>query len=133
MSVQWTVARAVGHGLIKDHLPFARTSKGGLRRVSDFRAFWEGVMAALLIGGAVTLTVTNIKEVREIYLFAAVMIVQSIPFLCAFGLALIERSTLNDFATWRTIEQRLAELLPVRTAPAKIPASSSTEPRNLVP
>ena len=28
MSVQWTVARAVGDGLIKDHLPFARTAKG---------------------------------------------------------------------------------------------------------
>ena len=32
MSVQWTVARAVGFGLIKDHLPFVRTAKGGLRR-----------------------------------------------------------------------------------------------------
>ena len=29
MSVQWTVARAVGFGLIKDHLPFVRTAKGG--------------------------------------------------------------------------------------------------------
>ena len=29
MSVQWTVARAVGIGLFKEHLPFLRTSKGG--------------------------------------------------------------------------------------------------------
>ena len=29
MSLQWTVARAVGFGLIKDHLPFVRTAKGG--------------------------------------------------------------------------------------------------------
>ncbi len=48
MSVQWTVARAVGHGLIKDHLPFTRTSKGGMRRVSDFRALWEAVLASLV-------------------------------------------------------------------------------------
>ncbi len=49
MSVQWTVARAVGFGLIKDHLPFVRTSKGGLRRSTDFHAFWEAVLAGLLI------------------------------------------------------------------------------------
>ncbi len=36
MSVQWTVARAVGFGLIKDHLPFVRTAKGGLRRSDGF-------------------------------------------------------------------------------------------------
>ena len=29
MSVQWTVARAVGFGVIKEHLPFVRTAKGG--------------------------------------------------------------------------------------------------------
>ncbi len=46
MSVQWTVARAVGFGLIKEHLPFVRTSKGGLRRSSDFHAFWESVLGA---------------------------------------------------------------------------------------
>src|SRR6185369_12177312 len=31
MALQWTVARAIGDGLIKDHLPFARTAKGGAR------------------------------------------------------------------------------------------------------
>ena len=30
MSVQWTVARAVGIGVIKEHLPFLRTAKGGV-------------------------------------------------------------------------------------------------------
>ena len=52
MSVQWTVARAVAFGLIKDHLPFVRTAKGGLRRPTDFHAFWEAVLAGLLILGA---------------------------------------------------------------------------------
>jgi hypothetical protein len=29
MSVQWTVARAVGYGIWKESLPFMRTAKGG--------------------------------------------------------------------------------------------------------
>ena len=69
MSVQWTVARAVGIGVFKEHLPFLRTSKGGnSRKGPDFPAFWEAVIAALLLIGAVTLVVTNYKEVREINL-----------------------------------------------------------------
>jgi len=36
MSVQWTVARAVSDGMIKDHLPFARTAKGGRSRGAAF-------------------------------------------------------------------------------------------------
>src|SRR4029078_2355920 len=43
MSVQWTVARAVGFGLVKDHLPFVRTSKGGMRLATDFHASCETV------------------------------------------------------------------------------------------
>ncbi len=34
MSVQWTVARAVGSGLWKEGLPFMRTAKGGTTRSS---------------------------------------------------------------------------------------------------
>ena len=41
MSVQWTVARAVGTGAIREHLPFLRTSKGGATRKGEFPAFWE--------------------------------------------------------------------------------------------
>src|SRR5262249_59915305 len=54
MAVQWTVARAVCDGLIRDHLPFARTAKGGLaRRAREFPAFWEAVLGTLLVLGAV--------------------------------------------------------------------------------
>ncbi len=98
MSVQWTVARAVAMGLIKDHLPFVRTDKGGARRKTDFHAFWESVMAALLLIGAVTLIETNYKEVREIYIFAFVLMVQALPFAAAVVIALWERSRINDFA-----------------------------------
>ncbi|MBV9556820.1 MAG: glycosyltransferase, partial [Pseudolabrys sp.] len=137
MSVQWTVARAVGHGLIKDHLPFNVTAKGGMRRVGDFHATWEAVLAALLLIGAVVLVQTNIKHVREINIFALVLVIQSVPFIAAVGLAMIERSKLNEFATWRAIEARFAELLPQRPAVAEIPSAPSVTPpveqRELVP
>ena len=134
MSVQWTVARAVGFGLIKDHLPFVRTSKGGLRRSSDFHAFWEAVLAGLLILGAITLYVTNIKQVREINIFAIVLVVQSLPFIAAVAIAAIERSALNEFATWRALEARFAELLPRRVtrAPAPVAAPAPASQREIV-
>ena len=126
MSVQWTVARAVGFGLIKDHLPFVRTAKGGgTRRGTDFPAFWEAVMAGLLLLGAVVLVEFNFKEVREIYIFAAVLVIQSLPFIAAVALALIERSALNDFATWRTLEARFAEIMPRRALPKPAPVQKS--------
>jgi len=124
MSVQWTVARAVGFGLIKDHLPFVRTSKGGLRRSKDFHAFWEAVLAALLLVGALALIETNFKQVREINIFAAVLVVQSLPFIAAIVLAAIERTPLNDFAYWRTLEARLGELIARRPASAPAPAAN---------
>src|SRR5450631_1806075 len=133
MSVQWTVARAVGFGVIKDHLPFVRTSKGGLRRSTDFHAFWETVLAALLILGAVALVATNIKDVREINIFAAVLVVQSLPFLAAVGLAVFERTRFNDFATWRAIEARAGELIARRPQPTPVPAPVVTERTELVP
>jgi exo-beta-1,3-glucanase (GH17 family)/cellulose synthase/poly-beta-1,6-N-acetylglucosamine synthase-like glycosyltransferase len=123
MSVQWTVARAVGFGLIKDHLPFVRTAKGGAQRSAEFPAFWEAVLATLLLLGALVLVQTNIKEVREINIFAAVLVIQSLPFLAAVGLALIERTRLNDFAYWRSLDLRPALRLPRRT-PALVKATA---------
>jgi exo-beta-1,3-glucanase (GH17 family)/cellulose synthase/poly-beta-1,6-N-acetylglucosamine synthase-like glycosyltransferase len=111
MSVQWTVARAVGFGLVKDHLPFVRTDKGGARRRTEFPAFWEGVLAGLLLLGAVVLVETNVRQVREIDIFALVLCVQSLPFVSAVLLALLERSRLNDFATWRAAEARVVASL----------------------
>ncbi len=71
MAVQWTVARAVGMGVIQERMPFLRTAKGGsARKGPDFPAFWEAVIAALLLVGAVTLVVTNYKQVHEINIFA---------------------------------------------------------------
>jgi exo-beta-1,3-glucanase (GH17 family)/cellulose synthase/poly-beta-1,6-N-acetylglucosamine synthase-like glycosyltransferase len=128
MSVQWTVARAVATGMIKDHLPFVRTEKGGAGKArigADFHAFWESIMAGLLILGAVILVQTNIKEVREINIFAAVLIIQSLPFIAAVLIALFERTRFNDFATWREMETSLRELVgrrPARIADVVAPA-----------
>ena len=44
---------------------------------------------------------------REINLFALVLVVQSLPFLAAVGLAVLERTPLNDFAYWRNVEARV--------------------------
>jgi exo-beta-1,3-glucanase (GH17 family)/cellulose synthase/poly-beta-1,6-N-acetylglucosamine synthase-like glycosyltransferase len=129
MSVQWTVARAVGFGLIKDGLPFVRTAKGGTaRRSTDFPAFWEAVLGGLLIASAIFLHATNWERVREIDLFALVLAVQALPFLASTGLALLEGSRVNDFAFWRGLEAKLeakvAALRPHRDAVAKLPAAA---------
>jgi len=123
MSVQWTVARAVTHGLIKDHLPFVRTAKGGgAKRGPDFQAFWEAVLGSLLLIGAAVVIGTNAKDIREINIFGVVLIVQSLPFVAASIIASIEGSRFNDYAYWRGIEARLAVLLPWRPAVAEVPA-----------
>src|SRR5262249_14923645 len=80
---------------------------------------WEAILAALLIAGAMTLVATNLKQVREINIFAAVLVIQSLPFIAAVGLALIERSKLNDFAYWQALQTRLATRL---ARPAAVPA-----------
>ncbi|MFZ0028732.1 MAG: glycosyltransferase [Pseudolabrys sp.] len=128
MSVQWTVARAVGFGVVKDHLPFVRTSKGGVRHSTDFHAFWEAVLAGLLICGSVILVSTNYKEIREINIFAVVLLIQSLPFVAAVGLAVIERTRLNEFAYWRSLEAQVAELLPIMRRNATVAEATRTAP-----
>jgi exo-beta-1,3-glucanase (GH17 family)/cellulose synthase/poly-beta-1,6-N-acetylglucosamine synthase-like glycosyltransferase len=126
MSVQWTVSRAVANGLITEHLAFARTSKGGLSRMSiEFQAFWEAVIGVLLLVGAAVLVVTNsFKEVREIYVFAAVLVLESLPFLSAVAIALLENSRLNSFVFWRSTGIRTAELIGLR--PVAMPTVGGT-------
>jgi exo-beta-1,3-glucanase (GH17 family)/cellulose synthase/poly-beta-1,6-N-acetylglucosamine synthase-like glycosyltransferase len=116
MSVQWTVSRAVANGLITEHLAFARTSKGGFSLVSvEFQAFWEAVIGVLLLLGAAVLVVTNnFKQVREIYVFAAVLVLESLPFLSAVAIAILENSRLNEFPFWRNAGIRTAELIGLR-------------------
>ena len=127
MSVKWTVSRPVAQGLITEHLPFARTSKGGLSRMSiEFQAFWEAVIGVLLLVGAAVLVATNgTKQVREIYIFAAVLVLESLPFLSAVAIAILENSRINEFAFWRNSAVRAAELIGLRpvSPPKAVPSS----------
>jgi len=115
MSVQWTVCRAVANGLITDHIAFARTSKGGLSRVSiEFQAFWEAVIGALLLAGAGVLVVYNTTNIHEIYIFAGVLVLESLPFLSAVAIAILENTRFNSFAFWSYTRIRTAELIGLR-------------------
>jgi hypothetical protein len=132
MSVQWTVARAVGFGVWTSSLPFMRTAKGGTtRKGPDFPAFWEAVLAGLLLVGAAVVVLTNYKQIHEIYIFAFVLMVQSLPFLAAAGIAALEGSRFNDYAYWRGLEARLAGALPrsaqVAEQPVQLPADKRVE------
>jgi cellulose synthase/poly-beta-1,6-N-acetylglucosamine synthase-like glycosyltransferase len=122
MGLQFTIAKAVAEGVIKDHLPFIRTDKGGVRKRAGFPARFEAILGFLLIAGAITLVLTNRDEVREIYIFAVVLVVQSLPFLSAAGIAALERSAWNDFAVWRHLAAKVARWLPRRSSPAHPPA-----------
>ncbi|MBI5131843.1 MAG: glycosyltransferase [Rhodopseudomonas palustris] len=126
MSVQWTVSRAVAQGLITEHLAFARTSKGGLTLMSvEFQAFWEAVIGVLLLIGAGVLVASNsFRQIHEIYIFAGVLVLQSLPFLAAVVIAILENSRINSFQWWTDTRIRTAELIGLRpvTLPPAIPA-----------
>ncbi|MBJ7406723.1 MAG: glycosyltransferase [Bradyrhizobium sp.] len=137
MSVQWTVSRAVAQGLITEHIAFARTSKGGLSRMSiEFQAFWEAVIGTLLLVGAGVLIATNnYKEITEIYIFAGVLVLQSLPFLAAVAIAVLELSRINSFQFWRDSAIRTAELIglrPVALPPVGAPQAVPSEVRREV-
>ncbi|MGY4333046.1 hypothetical protein ACVWWG_007463 [Bradyrhizobium sp. LB7.2] len=126
MSVQWTVSRAVAQGLITEHIAFARTSKGGLSRMSiEFQAFWEAVIGALLLIGAGVLVASNsYRQITEIYIFAGVLVLQSLPFLAAVAIAILELSRINSFQFWRDSAIRTAELIGLR--PVALPTPAGT-------
>jgi exo-beta-1,3-glucanase (GH17 family)/cellulose synthase/poly-beta-1,6-N-acetylglucosamine synthase-like glycosyltransferase len=127
MALQLTVGRAVAEGLITDKVPFMRTTKGATGRVTErFPAFWEAILGSLLILGALILHVTNDQQVREVSIFSAVLLVQSLPFLAAVAVTALERSPLNEFATWRRLTALTAyrPRLPRGRAPTAGPPAS---------
>lgn len=115
MSVQWTVSRAVANGLITEHLPFARTSKGGLSRMSvefpgvlgsrDRRASLGrrgGAGDDQRQGSAGNLRLRRRADPAKPAVLSAVAI------------ALLENSRINDFAFWRNARTYTAELIGIR-------------------
>jgi len=81
-------------GFVKDGLPFKRTEKGGnTKNYSNNPIKNEIILASLLIGSFVALIVSNEHEIVEVYLFAVTLLVQSIPYLSAIVLRMIEISS----------------------------------------
>ncbi|MFO1127195.1 MAG: glycosyltransferase [Rhodospirillales bacterium] len=93
MSLQWTVARAVAVGLLKDRLPFFRTEKGGnaAKGKRDNPAFWETLLGVALALSAAALIYFNATNVTEMTIFATTLAIQSVPFLAAALMVMIER------------------------------------------
>ena len=90
----------------------------------EFQAFWEAVIGVLLLVGAGVLIASNqYKEVHEIYIFAGVLVLESLPFLSAVAIAILENSRINEFSFWRNARIRSAELIGLRPAP--MPTSAS--------
>ena len=93
MSVQWTVASAAFKAAFPAQtIFFHRTRKGAGGNVpTRFPAIPEAVLGSLLVLSGITVLVTNTYRLLETDLFAAILIIQSLPFLSAVALAGWER------------------------------------------
>jgi exo-beta-1,3-glucanase (GH17 family)/cellulose synthase/poly-beta-1,6-N-acetylglucosamine synthase-like glycosyltransferase len=95
MSLQWTVAKAVFDGIVKESLAFVRTDKGAgakkIRPGATFHALRETLLGTALAAAALTLHLLNEQEVMEVSFFAVTLAIQSIPLLSATLMHWIER------------------------------------------
>jgi cellulose synthase/poly-beta-1,6-N-acetylglucosamine synthase-like glycosyltransferase/exo-beta-1,3-glucanase (GH17 family) len=93
MSVQWTVASAAFKAALparKNYFHRTRKGRGGIVH-ARFAAMPEVVLGALLVAGGITVFATNFYRLLETDLFAAILIIQSLPFLSAVALEGFER------------------------------------------
>jgi cellulose synthase/poly-beta-1,6-N-acetylglucosamine synthase-like glycosyltransferase len=123
MSMQWTVASAAGSAVLQaSAVYFHRTPKGAARNEahrSRFPARSEAVLGALLVIGATILFASNVHRVFDVDLFASVLLMQSLPFLSAVALALLERVRPNSLSYSWDIEARITALRHRRKGTAK--------------
>lgn len=99
MSLQLTIFKAVFDGFVKDGLPFKRTEKGGnSKKIPGSPIKNELILATLLIVSFTALIATNEQEIVEVYLFAATLLIQSIPYVSAIVLRIIEISSYKKSA-----------------------------------
>jgi hypothetical protein len=68
----------------------------------------------LLLGATVLVVVNSNKQITEIWIFAGVLVLESLPFLSAVAIAVLEQSRINEFAFWRDSAVRTAELIGLR-------------------
>ncbi len=91
MSLQLIIFKAVFDGFIKDGLPFKRTEKGGnTKKRTANPVFYETILGAALLAGALLLLVTNSNGILEVQVFALTLLVQAVPYGSAVLLRRIE-------------------------------------------
>ncbi|MBU1217076.1 glycosyltransferase [bacterium] len=94
MSLQLTIFKAVYDGFVKDSLPFKRTEKGGnTKKAAGDNSHQEIILALLLIGSFTALVMTNTQEIVEVYVFASTLLVQSVPYVSAMIMRVIEKAS----------------------------------------
>jgi glucan 1,3-beta-glucosidase len=86
-----------------------------------FAARSEAILGGLLVLGSAVVVAMNHEQVREIYLYAIALAVQSLPFLAAVGLAALERSRFNEPTFWHGLGERLTVAPQRRPAPVQAP------------
>jgi len=91
MSLQLIIFKAVYDGFVKDGLPFKRTEKGGNPKAKSSNPIkYEIILATLLSISYALLIWFNKSGITEVYVFAATLFIQSIPYYSAIVLRLIE-------------------------------------------
>jgi hypothetical protein len=73
----------------------------------------------------VLVVTNNYKQIREIYIFAGVLVLESLPFLSAVAIAILESSRMNSFKFWQDARIRSAELIGLRPVAMPTVATSS--------
>ena len=97
MSLQLIIFKAVWDGFVKDGLPFKRTQKGGkAKKTNDNPIKHETILAVLLLTSFFALIFTNHSGIVEIYVFAATIFIQSIPYLSAIVMRYLELSSIKN-------------------------------------
>jgi hypothetical protein len=70
--------------------------------------------------------------VREVYLFGDVLVIQSLPFLAAAGLAVVEDTRFNSFAFWTDTKVRLVAQLRLAAQLRRLAPLAALLPRRAV-
>ena len=96
MSLQLIIFKAVFDGFIKDGLPFKRTEKGGKAKKSANPIKYETILCVLLLAAFISLIYTNKSGITEIYVFAATIFIQTIPYISAIIMRILELYSLKN-------------------------------------
>lgn len=97
MSLQLIIFKAVFDGFVKDGLPFKRTQKGGkAKKTNDNPIKHETILAVLLLTSFFALIFTNHSGIVEIYVFAATIFIQSIPYISAIIMRRLELYSIKN-------------------------------------